>query len=162
MHDSQYMTNQLCGSSTRLQSPTREGCQLQSSSVHLDDEDQEDAWSQNPTMHKHSNLFTRTMNQGKTVSPITICLNKLCLTLVQLVSTLTALKIILLYVQGSVKRKSKHIITDQSQNRTENLFFLNIDKWLSVELLSSHGSRTTLQAQQMASCRALMTDTFQT
>ena len=33
---------------TRLQSPTREGCWLQSSSVHPDDEDQEDAWSQNP------------------------------------------------------------------------------------------------------------------
>ena len=29
----------------RLQSPTREGCWLQSSSVHLDDDDQEDAWS---------------------------------------------------------------------------------------------------------------------
>ena len=31
--------------STQLQSPTREGCWLQSSSVHPDDEDQEDAWS---------------------------------------------------------------------------------------------------------------------
>ena len=30
----QYVTNQLRGSSTRLQSPTREGCCLQSSSVH--------------------------------------------------------------------------------------------------------------------------------
>ena len=34
MHNSQYVTNQLRGSSTRLQSPTREGCWLQSSSVH--------------------------------------------------------------------------------------------------------------------------------
>ena len=49
-------------SSTRLQSPTREGCCLQSFSVHPNDEDQEDAWSQNLTVHKHSNLFTRTMN----------------------------------------------------------------------------------------------------
>ena len=30
----------------RLQTPTREGCWLQSSSVHPDDEDQEDVWLQ--------------------------------------------------------------------------------------------------------------------
>ena len=43
----------------RLQSPTREVCWLQSSSVHPHNEDQEDAWSQNTTMHKHSNFFRR-------------------------------------------------------------------------------------------------------
>ena len=37
--------------SMRLQSPTREGCWLQSSLVHPDDEDQEDVWSQNPMVH---------------------------------------------------------------------------------------------------------------
>ena len=47
---------------TRLQSPTREGCWLQSSSIYPNDEDPEDAWSQNPTVHKYSNFFTRTMN----------------------------------------------------------------------------------------------------
>ena len=45
--------------STRLQSPTREGCWLQSSLVHPHDEDLKDAWSQNPTVHKHSNFFRR-------------------------------------------------------------------------------------------------------
>ena len=50
---------------TRLQSPTREGCWLQSSSVYPNNENQEDAWSQNPTVYKHSNFFTRTMNYGK-------------------------------------------------------------------------------------------------
>ena len=45
--------------STRLQSPTREVCWLQSSSVHPNDEDQEDAWSQNPTVHIHNNFFRR-------------------------------------------------------------------------------------------------------
>ena len=45
--------------STRLQSPTREVCWLQSSSVHPHDEDQEDTWSQNPTVHIHSNFFKR-------------------------------------------------------------------------------------------------------
>ena len=47
---------------TRLQSLTREGCWLQSSSIHPNDEDQEDAWSQNPMVHIHSNFFTRMMN----------------------------------------------------------------------------------------------------
>ena len=47
---------------TRLQSPTREGCWLQSSSIYPNDEDPEDAWSQNPTVHKYSNFFTRTIN----------------------------------------------------------------------------------------------------
>ena len=44
---------------TRLQSPTREGCWLQSSSIHPHDEDQENAWSQNYTVHKHNNFFRR-------------------------------------------------------------------------------------------------------
>ena len=56
-----WLTNYV-DPSTQLQSSTREGCWLQSSSVHLDNEDQEDAWSQNPTVHKHSNFFTRTIN----------------------------------------------------------------------------------------------------
>ena len=41
----------------RLQSLTRECCWLQSSSIHPNDEDQEDGWSQNPIMHKHNNFF---------------------------------------------------------------------------------------------------------
>ena len=45
--------------STLLQSPTREGCWLQSSSVHPYDEDQEDVWLQNLTVHKRSNFFRR-------------------------------------------------------------------------------------------------------
>ena len=45
--------------STRLQSPTRKGCWLQSSSVYPHDEDLKDAWSQNLTVHKHSNFFRR-------------------------------------------------------------------------------------------------------
>ena len=95
-----YMTNQCTDPNTRLQSTTREGYWLQSSSVHPNDEDQKDAWSQNPTVHIHSNFFTKMMNQGKTFSPVTNCLNKFCSTLVQLVYSLMALKIILLYVQS--------------------------------------------------------------
>ena len=57
-----YMTNQCTDPNTRLQSPTREGYWLQSSSVYPNDEDQEDTWSQNPTVYIHSNFFTRMMN----------------------------------------------------------------------------------------------------
>ena len=55
---STWLTN-CADLSTRLQSPTREGCWLQSSSVHPHDKDQKDAWSQNPTVHIHSNFFRK-------------------------------------------------------------------------------------------------------
>ena len=94
-----WLTN-CADPNTRLQSPTREGCWLQSCLVHLSNEDQEDAWSQNPMVHIHSNFFTRMMNKGKTLSPVTICLNNLCSMLAKLVNSLMALKTILLYVYG--------------------------------------------------------------
>ena len=43
----------------RLQSQTREGYWLQSSSIHPYNEDLEDAWSQNSMVHKHKNFFRR-------------------------------------------------------------------------------------------------------
>ena len=58
---SMWLTN-CVDPSTRLQSPTREGCWLQNSSIHPHDEDQEDAWLQNPMVHIHNNFFTRMMN----------------------------------------------------------------------------------------------------
>ena len=85
--------------STRLQNTNWEDCQLQSSSVHPHDEDQEDAWSQNPTVQIHGNFFKRKKwTKSRTLSPITIFLNRVCSILVQLVYRLTALKTILLYV----------------------------------------------------------------
>ena len=76
-----------------------EDCWLQSSSVHPHDEDQEDAWSQNPTVQIHSNFFKRKRwTRSRTLSPVTICLNRVCSMLVQLVYSFTALKTILLYV----------------------------------------------------------------
>ena len=72
---------------------------LQSSSVHSHDEDQEDAWSQNPTVKIHSNFFKRKRwTRSRTLSPVTICLNRVCSMLVQLVYCFTALKTIILYV----------------------------------------------------------------
>ena len=102
-------------------------------------------------MHKHSNFFTRMMNQGKLCLRSQLALNKLCSTLVQLVNTLTALKIIILYVQGCEKRKPKHIITDQSQNRTENLFFINLNRYLicrdAVEPRGQNSSSSQIDSQ---------------
>ena len=102
-------------------------------------------------MHKHSNFFTRMMNQGKLCLRSQLALNKLCSTLVQLVNTLTALKIIILYVQGCEKRKPKHIITDQSKNRTENLFFINLNRYLicrdAVEPRGQNSSSSQIDSQ---------------
>ena len=93
---STWLTN-CVDSSTRLQSPTREGCWLQSSSVH--------PWWRSrrclvtkPYGAQTQQLLHNNDELGQNLSPVTICLNKLCSTLVLLVSTLTTLKIILLYV----------------------------------------------------------------
>ena len=82
-----------------FKTPIWKDCWLQSSSVHPHDEDQEDAWSQNPTVEIHSNFFKRKRwTRSRTLSPVTICLNRICSMLVQLVYPLTALKTILLYI----------------------------------------------------------------
>ena len=95
---STWLTN-CVDPSTRLQSPIWTDCRLQSSSVHPHDEDQEDAWSQNPTVQIHSNFFKRKRwTRSRTLSPIAICLNIICLMLVQFVYYLTVFKTIFLYV----------------------------------------------------------------
>ena len=74
-----------------------EDCWLQSSSVHPHDEDQEDIWLQNPTVHIHNNFFKRKKWTGAKISSlVTICLNKVCSMLVQLVYPLTTHETILL------------------------------------------------------------------
>ena len=76
-----------------------EDCRLQSSSVHPHNEDQKDAWSQNPTVQIHSNFFKRKRwTRSRTSSPVTICLNRVYSMLVQIVYRFTAFKTILLYV----------------------------------------------------------------
>ena len=89
---SMWLTN-LANPSTQLQLPTKEGCWLQSFSVHH-------------TMKMRSSLVTKPYGAqthqllrkkdelGQILSSVTICLNKLYSTLMQLVSPLTALKII--------------------------------------------------------------------
>ena len=58
---STWLTN-CADPSTQLQSPIWKDCWLQSSSVHPHDEDQEDAWSQNPKVQIHSNFSKKEMN----------------------------------------------------------------------------------------------------
>ena len=83
----------------KFKTPIWKDCWLQSSSVHPYDEDQEDAWSQNPTMQIHSNFFKRKRwTRSRTLSSVTIYLNRVCSMLVQLVYRFTALKTIHLYV----------------------------------------------------------------
>ena len=93
---STWLTN-CVDPSTRLQSPTREDCWLQSSSVH--------PWWRSrrclvikPYGAQTQQLLQKNDELGQILSSVTICLNKLCSTLVQLVNSLTTLKIILLYV----------------------------------------------------------------
>ena len=96
MAPSTWLTNCM-DPSTRFQSPTREGCWLQSSSIHQ-------RWRSRrclvtkPYGAQTQQLFHKNDELGQILSLVTICLNKLCSTLVQLVSTLTVLKIIILYV----------------------------------------------------------------
>ena len=82
-----------------FKTPIWKDCWLQSSSVYPHDEDQEDAWSQNPMVQIHSNFFKKERwSRSRTLSPVTICLNRVCSMLVQLVYHLTALKTIILYI----------------------------------------------------------------
>ena len=82
-----------------FKTPIWKDCWLQSSSVHPYDEDQEDAWSQNPAVQIQNNFFKRKRwTRSRTLSSVTICLNRVCSILVQLMYHFTTLKTILLYV----------------------------------------------------------------
>ena len=61
---STWLTNYV-NPSTRLQSPIWKDCWLQSSSIHLHDEDPEDAWSQNSKVQIHNNFSKKEMNYVK-------------------------------------------------------------------------------------------------
>ena len=65
---------------------------------------------------------------GQIVSSHNMLVKNLCIKLHSLAFTVTALKIILIYVQGCEKRKLKHVYTDWMKIRTENLIFLNLDR----------------------------------
>ena len=118
---------------------------MQSSSIHPNNEDQEDAWSQNPTVHKHSHFF-KTDELGQILSPVTVCLNKLCSTLMQLVNTLMTLKIILFLCLGLWEKKAQTCRTGLESKQNWNSVFHKARQIPvcqdAVEQLSSHGART--------------------
>ena len=96
MAPSTWLTN-YTDPSTRLQSPTRKGCWLQSSSIHHTIKI-EKLLHYKPYGVQTQQLLHKKDELGQILSPVTIYLNKLCSILVQLMSPLTALKIIFLYV----------------------------------------------------------------
>ena len=82
-----------------FKTPIWKYCWLQSSSVHPYNDDQEDVWSQNPMVQIHSNFSKKERwTRSRTLSPVIICLNRVCSMLVQLMYRFTTLKTILLYV----------------------------------------------------------------
>ena len=89
------------------------------------------------------------MNYGKTLSPVTICLNRLFLKLVQLANSFTALKIIFLYVQGQEKRSSKDIFTDSKKTDQNFCFFLKPRQIEGVEQLSNTQVEQLLKPRHM-------------
>ena len=106
-----------------------EDCQLQSSLVHLHDKDQEDVWSQNPTVHIHNNFFKRNRwTRARTSSLVTIYLNRVCLMFVQLLNCLMALKNNLFICLGLGEKKAQRHIYRFQENHIRILKFLNLDK----------------------------------
>ena len=95
---------------------------------------------------KQSTIVKRSFRfSTKPLSPVTIFLNILFSMLVQLVNSLTALKTIILYVQGQEKRRSKDTFTD-SKKTYQNFCFFKPRHIEAVEKLASrsraHGAET--------------------
>ena len=84
--------------STRVQSPIWKDCWLQSSSVHPYDEDQKMLGHKTLRCKYTATSPRKRWTRSRTLSPVTICLNRVCSMLVQVVYSLTALKTIILYV----------------------------------------------------------------
>ena len=94
-----------------------EDCWLQSSSVHPYDEDQEDTWSQNPTMQIHSNFFKRKRwIRSRTLSPFTIWI-KFAQCLCNLYTVLRLLK--QSFYMSRVKRKEGPKTDSQIPRKSE-------------------------------------------
>ena len=85
----------------------------------------------------YKTTFSEEMNQGKTLSLVTICFNKLFSKLMQVVYTLTALKTIILYVQGQEKRSLKDTFTN-SKKTDQNFYFFKPRQIEAFEKLSSN------------------------
>ena len=97
MHESQYVTNQRCTApNTWLTHQLEEDVGYKV--LHFINNEDQEAFGYKTLQCTNTATSSEEVNLGKTLSPVTICLNRLFSNLVQLVNSLTALKIILLYV----------------------------------------------------------------
>ena len=94
---STWLTN-CVDPSTRLQSPTREGCWLQSSSIHHMMKIEKLLGHKTLQCINTAASLQEKWTRARISSPVTISLNRVFSILVQLANLLTALKIIILYV----------------------------------------------------------------
>ena len=138
-----YVTNSYADPSTRLQNTNWEDCRRQSSLVHPHDEDQEDTWSQNPTMQIHSNFFKRKRwTRSRTLSLVTICLKEFAQCLCNLCTVLRLLK--QSFYMSRVRRKESPKTNSRIPRKSDlNYEILKSRQIGGVEKLST-------------SCRALM------
>ena len=133
-----YVTNSCVDPSTRLQNTNWEDCRLQSSSVYPHDEDQEDAWLQNPMVQIHSNFFKRKRwTSSRTLSPFTICLKEFAQCLCNLCTVLRLLK--QSFYMSRVRRK-EGLKTDSRIPRKSELIPEILKPWQigGVEKLSTN------------------------
>ena len=113
-----YVTNSCADLSTRLQNTNREHCRLQSSSVYSHDEDQENAWLQNPMVQRYSNFFKRKRwTWSRTLSPVTICLKEFAQYLCNLCTVLWLLK--QSFYMSRVRRKEGPKIDSRIPRKSE-------------------------------------------
>ena len=111
-----------------FKTPIWKYCWLQSSLVHPHDEDQEDTWSQNPTMQIHSNFFKRKRwTRSRTLSLVTICLKEFSQCLCNLCIVLRLLK--QSFYMSRVRRKEgPKTYSWIPKNQIWIMKFLNLDR----------------------------------
>ena len=106
------------------------------------DEDYEAPWLQNPTTYKRSSFFKRKMNWGKLVTGHNMLDQK---PLLHVASSVMTLKIILIYVQGSEKRKPKQIYTDMCEISSKKLSFVIQDRQVIYQAVVEHQAEDPFQ-----------------
>ena len=78
---------------------------------------------------------------GQIVSGHNMLVKNLCIKLHSLASAVTALKIILIYVQGCEKRKPKHVYMNWSEIKSEKRIFLNLDRQVIYRVAVEHQAK---------------------
>ena len=97
-------------------------------------------------VHKHNSFFKRKKKQGKLSFRSHFFSHLWNCTLVQ---PFTALKIILIYVQGCEKRKLKYTPTNWIEISSEKLNFINLNRQPSIELAIEPRALAAFKHRQM-------------